>query len=234
MKMKKYVKWLVIIVVLCIFCSGFYLYKLHALAVEGNKLFEDRCTQVNPILIKYKKAFLKYAEYLNTYPNSRYSEKEVAEFVEEYMSGLREYVPAEDEWLDGQMKFINRWDFQLFETWYIKQGSVYQYDMYKAYREDAANMVMIMDNPEIAKSMGVGTPNPARETRDKAIQQYFDFFEEAQKINDWRKWVGRVPIPEGCTKENVTIPETGGSIEWDRNIEDSTPSGVPIDPYFAS
>jgi len=232
--MKIIVKSLVIIVFICIFGSGFYLYKLHALAIEGNKLFGDRCTQVNPILIQYKKAFLKYAEYLNTYPHSRYSEKEIAECVEEYMSGLREYVPAEDAWLDSQMKFINRWDFQLFEPWYIKQGSVYQYDMYKAYRTDAANMVMIMDNPEIAKSMELGTPNPARETRDKAIQQYFDFFEEAQEITDWRKWFGRVPIPEGCTKENVTIPETGGSIQWDRDIEDSTPSGVPIDPYITS
>lgn len=232
--MKKVVRILGIGIFLFILCFGFYVYKLHALAVEGNTIFGNRCTQVNPILIGYKKAFLKYAEYMNTYPNSRYSDEEVMGFTKEYMSGLRAYVPAEEKWLAKELEFMNRWDFQLFEPWYMKQGSKYQYDMYLAYKMDAANMVMIMDNPDVAKNVGLDTPNSARDTRDNAIERYFEFYEHAQQIKDWRKWFMHIPIPEECTEENVTIPETGGSIQWDRNIEDSTPSGIPIDPYGIS
>lgn len=76
---------------LIIIVIGFYLYKLHALAVEGNVLFEYRCLHVNPPLISYKNAFLKYADYLNTYPNTKYTSEEVKGFIDEYISEMKVY-----------------------------------------------------------------------------------------------------------------------------------------------
>jgi len=212
---------------------GFYLYKLHSLAVEGNTIFEYRCLHVNPELIAYKNAFLKYADYLNTYPNTKYTPQDVKGFLDDYENGMRKYVPEEDKWLAMDQTFINRWDFQLIEPWYIKQGSFYQLQMYKGYRTDAANLVGIMDHPEAAKNL-MAAPNTARQQRDDAINTYFNFFAKAGEIHDWRKYFGRVPIPKGCTEKNVRIPDTTGSLNWDNNTPNSTPSSVPIDPSESS
>lgn len=213
---------------------GFYLYKLHALSAEGNTIFEYRCLHVNTHLIAYKNAFLKYADFLNTYPNTKYSPDQVKEFLDEYFSGLKAYVPEETKWLDMQKKFIDRWDFQLMEPLYMKEGSVYQWKMYEGYRDDAMTMVRLLDNPESSKNVQLGDVTEERQRRDKYMKLYFDFFEKASKIRDWRKFFSYVPVPKGCTKENIMIPNTSGSIDWQRGSQDATPSGIPIDPYGVS
>ena len=71
----------------------------------------------------------------------------------------------------------------------------------------------------------------ARERKIKYEQLYYDFFDQAIKINDWRKLLGDVPIPEGCTDENMTIPDTSGSIDWNGE-EDPVP--IPIESDLIS
>lgn len=225
--MKKAVRVGLVALVVIVGIAGFYIYKLRTLAIIGNTIYGYRCIHVNPILIGYKKAFLGYADWINTYPNSKYTDEELKGFIDGYMNGVREYVPAEEKWLAMEKQYMDRWDFKLFMPWYIKQGSGYQYEMYAAYRTDAANMVGILDHPEVSKSMGAD--NPAREKLDAAKEHYFDFYEKTSGTLDWRARFFRVPLPEVCTPETLTIPETGGSIDWDRGSP-STPSGIPIDP----
>lgn len=231
--MKTIVRGIILFLGFIVLCFIFYLYKLHALAVEDNKIFEYRCLHVNPILIGYKNAFLKYADFLNTYPNTSYSPKDVEGFINAYESGLQAYVPEEEKWLMMDKQLMRRWDFQLIEPWYIKQGAQYQWNMYNAYRADAASMVALLDHPETAKNVSPDAPNPIRDNLDTAITQYNDFFDHASQINDWRKWFGSVPIPKGCTPDNTTIPSTNDAIQWNKEAP-ATPSGIPIDPNFSS
>lgn len=229
--MKRIIKILLLCAVIGILSFIFYIYKLHSLAVEGNALFEYRCLHVNPPLIAYKNSFLKYADFLNSYPDTQYTPEEVAGFLDGYIEGMRAYVPEETKWLEMQKKFIDRWDYQLIEPWYIKEAGLYQWKMYEDYRDDAVSLLNLVDNPETAnKNLKPGDTSEERERRDAYAEKYFDLFEKASEIPDWRKYFGSVPVPEGCTDENMFIPNTSGSIDWDRDSE-STPSGVPIDPY---
>lgn len=57
---------------------------------------------------------------------------------------------------------------------------------------------------------------------------------QASEIKDWRKIFSYVPLPEGCTKETLTIPNTSGSIDWEGKSATPSPTLVPIDPNFAS
>lgn len=210
----------------------FFLYKLHSLAVEGNNIFEYRCLQVNPPLIAYKNAFLKFADYLKN-PNAHTGDQ-VKEFLDNYIAGMRAYIPEESKWLETQRKFIDRWDYQLIEPWYIKEAGEHQWKMYEGYRDDAVTLLITVDNPESAKDIRPGYVSEARQRRDSYSQKYFEFFKKASQISDWRKFFGSVPVPEGCTEENMYIPNTSGSIDWDRDSKEATPSGVPIDPYGVS
>lgn len=216
---------------LCLLTCTFYLYKLHDLASVGNELFEYRCIHVNPPLIFYKNAFLKYADFLNTYPRSTYTDEEVRGFVKDYIQGMREYVPQEATWLNMQKKFINRLDYRLIEPWYIKKAALLQINMYEAYKDDATDILFTFDNPQMQKDMKLGDSTPIRQRRDAAIKEYFDFFEYAAQLRDWRKFFGSVSIPKGCTQENMMIPNTSGSIDWDRDPNSATPSSEPIDPF---
>lgn len=229
--MKKIVKALIGVFIVVLVVFGFYLYKLHALAVEGNKIFEYRCTNVNPPLISYKKSFLEMADYFND-PDGHPS-TDVGKAFESYNSGMKAYVEKEGKWLEMQEEYMNRWDFVLIEPWYIKQAADYQWKMYEGYRDDARYLIETYNASGATEDIN-SKFKEARDRRDKYEGLYFEFFDQASAINDWRKMFASVPIPEGCNEEHMTIPNTSGSIDWDGKSPDVTPSSVPIEPGATS
>ena len=217
-----------VVVIIVVFSLGFYLYKLHALATEGNDLFALRCTTVNPPLISYKNSFLSFADYIQ-HPE-KYKESDGKVFYNGYISGMRAYVKEENMWLEKDKKFISRWDFNLIEPWYIKKAGDLQWKMYQAYRDDAQYLLDIGDQKIILKDPFSGVSEP-RDRRDKYSQEYFDFYTKATEINDWRKYFGYIPLPKVCNEKNTTIPNTSGSIDWDGKSATPSSEFVPIDPY---
>ena len=188
----------------------FYLFKLHSLALEGNKIFEERCLVVNPPLIAYKDAFLSFA---NAVKNPKeFTSEQAANYYVSYLKGIREYSPKEDEWLKTQSAYINRWDFQLIEPWYVKEAGSYQLQMYKGYRDEAQASVDAMDgkisNDEFEKRFA-----EARDKRNKYTDLYNGVFDKAMPIHDWRKIFGSVPVPFGCNDANLIIPDTTGALD---------------------
>lgn len=209
--MKKIIKTFFIILAFLVVLFGLYLYKLHDLALEGNKIFEQRCLKVNPHLISYKNSFLKFADYLKN--PKKYSDEEVKKFLEGYISEMRSYVPEEDKWLEAQKKYFSRWDFKLIEPWYVKEASVYQLGMYGGYRDEAFYMLQLYDNNSPSEEISAKF-SEARGRRSKYVGLYEDIFDRAAPLRDWRKVFGMVPVPAGCTDENTIIPDTSGSIDW--------------------
>lgn len=222
-------------IVIGVALAVFYLYTIRDLAREGNALFGQRCAYVNPKLIAYKNAFLRYAEYLNTTPYAEMDADVMWEYLDEYTALVREYIPEEERWLARQRSFLNRWDFQLVEPWYIKEAAELQWQMYQAYRDDAADILNTFNYPELALHIPFGYVSEARQRRDDSRNRYFAFYEEASSIDDWRKHLADVPVPDACTPENTIIPDTSGSVDWERfGSDESTPSGEPIDPSYIS
>lgn len=219
-------------VLLLIATFGLYAYNLHALALESNRIFGYRCTHVNPPLIAYKQSFLKYADFLNTYPNTSYTPDEVQGFIDGYIDGMRKYIPEEAKWIAMQKEYVNRWDFMLLEPDYMQILAKYQLQMYQGYLDDAQGMIDMVDNPELAKTVSAEFTSEQRQRRNMYEKLYWDTFDQARDIADIRKIFGQVPIPDGCTEENTTIPDTAGAINWDR--PSSIPSDVPIDPDAAT
>jgi len=230
MIMRRIVKSLIGLVIIILVILGFYLYKLRSLAVEGNAIFEQRCLKVNPPLISYKNSFLKFADYFK-HPE-KYQEAEAFGFYDSYISGMRAYIKEENAWLEIQKRFINRWDYRLIEPWYIKQAAEYQWKMYEGYRDDAQYMLDIADQKIALEKLNTNYPEP-RQRRDKYSQLYFELFDKASEINDWRKIFGSLPVPNGCTEDNLKIPDTSGAIDLG-GMPTSTPSSIPLDLDAAS
>lgn len=222
--MNKKFKILLSLFILFAIIFGVYVYKLHVLAVEGNKIFEQRCLKVNPPLISYKNSFLKFADYLKN--PDKYSGDEVKGFFNGYIAGMRKYVEEESEWLEMDRKYMSNWDFKLIEPWYIKIGGEYQWKMYEGYRDDAKYLLVTFDQKK-ATQENDSKQKDARDRRDKYSQLYFDHFEKASKINDWRKIFGNVPMPKGCTEENLIIPNTTGAIDWGDKSSSPFPTMTP-------
>jgi hypothetical protein len=220
---KKIIRPILILLGIIVVLFGFYAYKLHSLAIEGNKIFELRCTSVNPPLIAYKNSFLKFADYLKD--PKRYKESDVKTFYDDYISGMRMYVVKENNWLDVNNKYLSQWDFKLIEPWYIKQAGELQLKMYEGYRDDAQAMLAIWDNKVTSDDLNA-KQIAARKRRDDAETQYFDFFDKAVSVSDWRKIFANLPVPNGCTEENMTIPQTGGAIDWG-GTPTPEPKGAP-------
>lgn len=224
--MNKKIKILLSLIILFIVFFGTYAYKLHALAVEGNKIFEQRCLVVNPSLISYKNSFLKFADFAKN--PDKYSESQVVDFYGDYIAGMRRYIEEETKWLEMDRKYLDRWDFKLIEPWYIKEGGEYQWKMYEGYRDDAKYILEPFDTKKITDETTTNQKD-ARDRRDKYSQLYFNHFKKASEINDWRKMFGSVPLPKGCTEENLTIPNTTGSIDWGDDSATPSPTMAPVE-----
>ena len=220
--MKKIFKIFLILLGLAFLIFCFYIYELRSLALEGNRIFELRCTTVNPPLIAYKNSFLKQADFLNN--PEKFDEEDFIVASLDYISNMRKYVEQENKWLEIQRNYGNRWDFKLIEPWYMKQAWYYQTEMYEAYRDDAQGILDIGDG-KIPVDKVSFDHSENREKLDYAKQRYFDFFDQAVEISDWRKIFSALPAPEGCTEENMTIPQTSGSINWE-----GTPTPQPKIP----
>lgn len=156
----------------------------------------------------------------------KYKDSDFVTFYTGYIDGIKKYIPEEDKWLKMQKDFINRWDFKLIEPWYLKQASVYQLQMYQDYRDDAQNIIDIGNVPDPNnQAMVDAATNKGLKIRDKLIQDsniYYDFFDKASAIKDWRKAFEQVPLSKVCNDENMIIPNTQGSINWD-----GTPTPIP-------
>jgi len=210
---------------LCLFIFVICVVRLKTLALEGNRLFEYRCQKVNPLLIGYKNSFLKFADYLKS-PN-KYSDEEVKSFLDGYMGGMKGYIDEENKWLVMQRDLLDRWDFKLLEPWYIQRTGEYQWKMYEAYRDDAKALSSMADNPDSGEKL-MADSKEARERISKYSNLYFDAFNQAVQIKDWRKFFGRAPEPN-CREEDLVIPDTSGAI--DRIIPTPTPEpGTPMSP----
>ncbi|MFA5987939.1 MAG: hypothetical protein WC797_04820 [Candidatus Paceibacterota bacterium] len=209
MKIKKIV---IGTLVLTLLIFSLYAYKLHALAVEGNKIFEQRCLVVNPPLISYKNYFLNFADAVK-HPDKVSTELAVGYFLT-YLDDLRAYAPKEVAWLETQRAFLDRWDFKLIEPWYIKEAGEYQYRMYEGYRDEALALIEIVDS-DGNKSEIHAKFDAARTKRNDNSQLYFDLVNEASEFKDWRKIFGSVPFPGACTDEVLKIPDTTGALDPD-------------------
>lgn len=92
--------------------------------------------------------------------------------------------------------------------------------IYEAYRDDTKCILEIVyaggATEEISKKV-----IEARERRDKYTELYFDLFDEASAIYDWRKILGNVPVPD-----------TSGAIDWDGDENEPTP--ISVIPEFTS
>lgn len=142
------------------------------------------------------------------------------------------YVPEETKWLEEQQEYMDRWDFKLLEPWYIKKAAEYQWKMYEGYRDDAKYILEITKNQGTAEERAEKIQD-ARMRRDEYEQKYYELFDQAVLIKDWRKRFGQVPVPDECTPDVLTIPNTSGAL--DPEAESAT-SPVPfnIDPNLVS
>jgi hypothetical protein len=214
----KILKTFLVLFGLFIVLFGIYVYKLRSLAVANNKIFEQRCTSVNPPLIKYKNSFLGMVDVFKN--PDQHDKDDFKKLYDDYLFNVAKYIEEEDKWLETNQNYLNRWNFKLLEPWYMKQAGEYQMEMYRAYRADAQSILDVVDGKEVQPDL--------RLKLDKAKRDYFDFFDKASALSDWRKFISNMPVPDGCNEENMTIPDTSGSMNWaDESEEEPTvPPGL--------
>ena len=224
-KRSRLLKYIVVLPLLGIVAFGVYVFEAHRLAVEGNNIFAYRCNNVNPPLIAYKNSFLKFANCINN-PN-QCSTDEGVNFFGDYETGLQAYVPEETKWLNMEQSYMNQWDFKLFAPSYFKQAGEYEFKMYEGYRDDAKYILALSDQSQDPAILNTKQQD-ARNQRNKYAQLYFDLFNKTVGTKIWIKPFWRVDAPTSCNEQNMTIPDTGGSINWE-----GKPSPSPI-PYWPS
>ncbi len=205
--------FLTTLVILPILVFGLYVYKYNALAMEGWKLFNERCNNVNPALIKVRNTHLGLGAAMSgqATPSAEQFEKDLLALPET----ANRYLTQEKVWLDKQGAYINRWDFKLLEPEYIKSATRHQLAMYQSYYDYYKVVGDFFSAGFNAKATGTKFDfegNPI-ELMDKYLYErntnqdlYFKAIDKGQKIKDWRKMFAQVPEPN-CPEENMHIPE---------------------------
>jgi len=221
--MKKATKYILKTLVIVFLLFGFYLYKLRTLSIEFNNHRRTRCLQVNPHLINYKNSFLSFADSLQN--PDKYEEGELIGFFNGYIAEMRLYLSQEAEWLKKQEEFLKRWDFNLLEPRYIKEGLGYQWKIYETYLDEAILMLQLYDSGGSLDN--TDNVQDARKRQFEYREKYFDVFDRAFEQKDWRKKFIYISSPIECTDEIETIPNTSGSIDWEDNSATPSPTLKP-------
>lgn len=183
---------------------------LQAHADEGGKLFDDRCNNVNPTLIAYKNSYIQMWRLIKNNGN----QEEAKNKFMDYQNGIKKYLPLESDWLKKQSDFTTRWDFQFFEPDYVKNLAKLQIAMYQAERDNSANILSLFENPKTTENFDASTVKRFQE----ASAAYFKAYDEANKIDDWRKLLWKQP-DINCPEQNLIIPDT--------SLDKIFPSPVP-------
>lgn len=192
---------------------GLYAYKYHSLAMEGWRLFNERCNNVNPLLIKTRNIHLALGA-----ATSGKASPSAEQFENDLISLPKyadQYLSLERVWLDKQGAYLNRWDFNLFEPEYLKIAGKYQLAMYQAYYNYYKTLSSFFNNAFEAKATGNESKNNGNivELMDEYSNEirtnrdlYNQAFDKGAEIKDWRKKLAQVPEPD-CFLENLIIPE---------------------------
>jgi len=199
--MKKILKVFIIILVFTFVSIFLYSKILQAHADEGGKLFDERCNNVNPALIAYKNSYLQMWNII--YGKTKYPQDALLNKLTEYVNGIKKYLPLENDWIQKESAYINRWDFQLFEPDYVKRLANLQVEMYKSQKNSDQEVIRIAENP----ASGERFDSSLTDKFKKASEDYFKAHDEASKKSDWRKFLWKEPAIN-CPEENLHIPET--------------------------
>lgn len=191
-----------------LFLFGLYAYKYNSLAMKGWELFNDRCNNVNPLYIKTKEQHLFLSSVMAGEIEMENPENFIPE-IKNLNSYASEYLDKENEWINNQENYFNRWDFQLIEPEYIKKAGEYQIMMYKSqynyYKtvSDFFTPLLAEDQskPENSETV-IDDLDKHSADMQKYRELYFEAFDEGVNKKDWRKTFGKVPEPD-CPEENL-------------------------------
>ena len=184
-----------------------YAVKLRSVGAEGNKIYEERCLNVNPHLIAYKQSFLDFADAAKSF-----KESDGADYLVKYINEMKLYVPEENKWIEKQEKYISSWGFTYLMPDFMKQAAFYQLEMYKAYRDEAQILTGSIDKKGLSEDF-VEKFKEARERKAKYVNLYNELYTERSAKFDIRMIFISQPTPSGCTKENTIIPSTSGALD---------------------
>lgn len=188
---------------------GLYAYKYKALAMEGWRLFNDRCNNVNPLYIKTRDQHSYLSEIMAGERELENPEEELIKEINNLNTFANEYLEAENNWLNSQRNYTNRWDFQLLEPEYVKKTGYYQIKMYESqynYYKTVSDFFspLLADDqtrPENSETVIEDLDKYSKEMQEYR-KLYFEAFEEGQNKRDLRKFFGQVPKPD-CPEENL-------------------------------
>lgn len=219
MNKKRIVPWVLGVIMVFLVSIWGYSRVLQNLVNESGRLFDDRCNNVSPTLIAYKNSYLRWRN-LEKEPDKLTNQK-FMDGMNEYVNGVKAYIPLEESWLKRQSEYINRWDFRLFMPKYMKDLAQYQLEMFQSYRNQAMTIIQLF---ETADNTGRTEPPEwidmlASKKMLEASDKYFAAYDEDNNKLDWRKLLWKPP-PINCPDENLIIPDTS----IDKIFPSSTPT----------
>lgn len=192
--------------------------RFQRLVNESSAIADKQCMNVNPLIIKRKKSFIKSTRSIMQEGNIEDYWKE----QENYVVISNAYVAAQTKWLDEQEAFMNRWDYKLLVPKQVKAAEKWQFEARKADKESTiATVAMFSTSNERQMRELEKILNTEVAKRNKAEAEY-------QKILDAKQpfsliWFN-IKVPSSkCPPENFNIPDVNEFIEPENPV---LPDGI--------
>jgi hypothetical protein len=213
MGFRKIIYWSVATVLFFFIGFGLYVYEYRSLSMEAWKLFNDRCNNVNPLLIKVRNIHLGLGAALSGQATP--SAEQFGQNLKIFPIYTNQYLAQEKIWIEKQKALLNRRDFQLLEPGFFQTVLKYHVAIYQAYYDyyqvvsdiyKAGNMARETDNKFKFDNDPVSLMSKYLNERKSNQKLYLDAFEKGRKTQDWRKYFVQFPALD-CPEENLEIQE---------------------------
>jgi hypothetical protein len=199
--MRKVRKPLFIVLILIFGLFATYIFKYQQLINDGSVIADAHCLKVNPLIIERKNKYLDSMKVIQASGGAEAYWKE----TESYLAVSKKYISAEEEWLEMQKKYMDRWDFNLLIPYHIKQAAQYQYEEREADRNSTDTLVKLFQekDPVIQKQLSGKVIDETN--RGKKADDEYNKIWDAPRTFDIRNYITKVP-PSKCPAENFDIP----------------------------
>lgn len=171
---------------------------------KGSAIADEHCLKVNPLVIERKNKFLEFMQAIKDGKD----EDAVMKIFDEYKTANKNYMLAEEAWLQKQQDYLNSFEFQKIIDKQIQEAARFQFNHYKYEYWKADVTEKLFTEKDAVKQASLSSE--LKDYTEQAIEyekKYQKAWDEFTLKPTLRDILIKTP-PSQCTEENFDFPDT--------------------------
>lgn len=212
--MRFFVKLTILLFLVCLVTVIAVYLRFQQVVKEEASLNDERCLNINPVVIERKNAYLSSMQAMVTSGEEAFIEEN-----KKYVNLLKNNVTVESEWSLKYKKLLDRWDFKLLIPPILQKTARLRWESHVYENETSKNMIVLTEsffqdgdeNDPKLKEAGDNIKILTKQSGDVEAELE-TLANDSSLYKDFRISLMRIPESK-CPDENYNIPDVQNELK---------------------